>query len=149
MTLKRRSAGAFVNVASVKRRSGGAWVAVQTIKRRSGGAWVTVYSALNITKSGDIDQNVFVAEPAPTTRSMSGSMSVTVTGSTSFTLAWTKLSGGSVGINNATIANPTFSATVPKNTTVSATYRCTVTDTPSGLTDSVDVFVSFQYTTDL
>jgi len=150
MTFFRKSSGSNVTPSTVKRRSGSGWTNVQTIKRRASGAWVTVWSALDITKSSDIDQNDYVSEPAPSQRSMSGGIAVTVTGSAAYTLSWVRISGDTgITINSTTGANVTFSATVLKNTTKSAVWRCTVTDTASGMTDYVDVNVSFQYWTDI
>lgn len=46
MTLKRKAAGAWTNIATtVKRNAAGSWVQVGSVKRRLSGAWVTIWSA--------------------------------------------------------------------------------------------------------
>jgi len=46
MTLKRKSAGAWTNIATtIKRNAAGSWVQVGSVKRRLSGAWVTIWSA--------------------------------------------------------------------------------------------------------
>ena len=50
MTLKRKAAGAWTNIATtVKRNAAGSWVQVGLVKRRLSGAWVTIWSAAAIT----------------------------------------------------------------------------------------------------
>ena len=50
MTLKRKAAGAWTDIATtIKRNAAGSWVQVGLVKRRLSGAWVTIWSAAAIT----------------------------------------------------------------------------------------------------
>ena len=151
MPLTRRSSGSNVNVSSVRRRSGGTWV-TPTVRRRQGGAWVVVPFGLTLSTSGSPDGNLFLAEPAPNPATVTGgSFTVNVSGgSGSYTRSWTRISGSTaMSISNSTASTVTFSGTVPKNSSITATWRCTVTDTITGATASVDRSVQLDYSTNL
>lgn len=61
-------------------------------------------------------------------------------GSGTYTYAWTLIvDPGGVTINSATAAATTFGLTVTAGATIQATARCTVTDSVSGATATVDV----------
>lgn len=70
--------------------------------------------------------------------------SATVTasgGSGSYTYAWAYLSGTNGTINSSTSATTTFTRIVPWPTLTTGVFRCTVTDSVSGMTATVDVTV--------
>ena len=49
MTLKRRSGGAWTDIATtLKRKESGSWVDLDVIKRRLSGAWTTIWQRLTI-----------------------------------------------------------------------------------------------------
>ena len=63
MTLKRRSGGAWTDIATtLKRKESGSWVDLDVIKRRLSGAWTTVWKRLTIN-----DQAISVAVVAVAT----------------------------------------------------------------------------------
>lgn len=50
MTLKRRAAGAWVNVATTfTRRLSGAWIDIDIVRRRAAGAWVVAWRRVSIS----------------------------------------------------------------------------------------------------
>lgn len=87
------------------------------------------------------NRNDFVPEPAPSTRSMSIGCSASGAGLSSGT--WTRLSGSTSPASASTLS-VTFSATVGKNSEVTAQYRF---DGNNGLSATVNV--SLMYSTDL
>lgn len=93
-------------------------------------------------------QTDFVPEPAAVTKVVSASGGANPTGGTgTYAYFWELVSGDpSITINNAYLQSPTWSATVSKNTTKEAVWKCTVTsgsDTVSGNSN-----VSLSYITD-
>jgi hypothetical protein len=72
--------------------------------------------------------------------------SVTVTpsgGVAPYTYAWTKVSGDTVTIDSPAAATTTFTGTPPENSTLSGTYKCTVTDsTPASAIITVGVNIA-------
>lgn len=142
MAFKRKSSGAFVDVASVKRRSGGAWVNVSTVKRRISGAWVTVWSSLTVSTNNV--SRLFTNSPAsstPSTRTFSTTASVTASGGDG-TFSWTRVSGStSVTANSPSSATTTFQgANVPIGGSVSAVFRVT----SGGSSQDVNVSLSYE-----
>lgn len=86
-----------------------------------------------------------LAEPAPSSKSVTAGP-VTITwsgGNPGASVSWSKVSGTTMAFTNA--ATTTFVATVPKGSTVTATYRATVSDGTSNA--HVDVNVSLTYLT--
>lgn len=81
----------------------------------------------------------------PSTISISGTTSTTVTGNSgSVTYLWERTSGStSMSISSATAANPTFTANVAVGSTVEATWRVTVAN--SGATATDTAIVSLEY----
>lgn len=66
-------------------------------------------------------------------------------GSGSYTFSWARISGSTlVSANNSTSATTAFSGVIPLNTTQTAVFRCTVTDS-LGETGTFDVTVQLQY----
>lgn len=106
-------------------------------------------TALANNKSSDASGSVFLPEPAPTSTSV-GSNTVTCSGtggSGSYTYSWAYLSGDAGVAATGSGASRSFSATVNKNSSTSAIWRCTVND---GITTAfVDVNISLSYSTDL
>lgn len=76
-----------------------------------------------------------------------GSVAAGVVGGTGpYTYAWTRLSGNvQIGIDNAAIANPTFSATGPRTSSIiyEALWRLTVTDSLSAVV-TADLNITMQ-----
>jgi hypothetical protein len=69
------------------------------------------------------------------------STTVTPTGLGTFTYAWTRISGStSINVTSSTSATTTFSGVAPSNSTINATFRCTVTR-DDGQTAYADVAV--------
>lgn len=106
-------------------------------------------SSLNASNSG-ASGFVFQNEPAPATRNVSASGTVSASGgSGSYTCTWTHLSGSTAiptpGANNF---SPSFSASVGKNSTLVAVKRCTVADGVNAPVNT-DMSVSLQYSTDI
>lgn len=133
--------------ATPRRRSGASWVVPGAVRRRLGTTWVSVWSALNVTAQS-VRKSVFLNEPAPATQTLSGYANPVVTGSSSYTASWSRVSGStSISCSNTSILNPQFSATLPKNSDIDAVWRLTVSDTASGMTKTVDVTVFFSYWT--
>lgn len=91
----------------------------------------------------------FRNEPAPATLTVSASGNVFVTGgSGSYTCIWAHVSGSAaIPTPAANVFNPSFSASVPKQTTLTAVKRCTVSDGSSSV--FTDMNVSLEYSTDL
>jgi len=107
--------------------------------RGQGGGGALPLSATNAGASGTVIAN------APATRTVTASGTVSVTGgSGSYTCTWTHLSGdASIPTPGANVFNPTFSASVAKDSTITAVKRCTVSDGSSST--STDMNVSLTY----
>lgn len=89
----------------------------------------------------------FLAEPAPASKTVSASGTVFASGGTgSYTCTWAHLSGDAgIATPGANNFNPSFSVTVPKNSTRAAVKRCTVND---GVTAVItDMSVTLEYYT--
>lgn len=103
-------------------------------------------SAVNSGATGSQFRN----EPAPASVSVSASGTVFASGgSGSYTCTWAHLSGSaSIPTPGANSFSPTFTASVGKNTALTAVKRCTVSD---GVNTPVttDMNVRLEYNTDL
>lgn len=149
MALTRKQSGTNV-AATPRRRSGSTWVSPARFARRLGTTWVSVWSALNLAVTSVRASEFRAHSGSPTTLTLSRNASNTVTGSTSYTVSWVRLSGDTaITCSNTSILNPLFSASVPRNSERSATWQITVTDVPSGQSRSAQVAVFFAYWTDL
>lgn len=91
---------------------------------------------------------VFQNEPAPISRTVNAGGNVSASGgSGSYTCTWSHQSGSTaIATPGANVFNPSFSASVGKNSTLSAVKRCTVSDGSS--TVFADMAVSLTYETD-
>lgn len=99
---------------------------------------------LTASNSGAIGSQ-YVSEPAPASLTVSADGNVSVTGgSGTYTCTWAHLSGTtSIPTPAANVFSPSFSATIPKNSSRTAVKRCTVSD---GLTSvSTDMTVTLEY----
>lgn len=105
----------------------------------SGGGGSLTASASSANKSD------FVSEPAPAFKTVSASGNVSVAGgSGSYTCTWSHLSGSTaIPTPGANVFSPSFSASVPKNDTVSAVKRCTVSDGTSSTTADMSVNLAY------
>lgn len=101
---------------------------------------------LAASNSGAIG-SVLQSEPAPASRSISANGNVFASGGTgSYTCTWSHLSGStSITTPGANNFSPSFSATVFKNTTLSAVKQCTVSDGVNSV--QTNMTVSLSYTT--
>ena len=147
MALRRRLGTGWVDPTIIRRAVGGAWVDVATIRRKFGGVWITVWSAFTpvmlavdgargIRFDTECERRA-VPVAASTTAVASG-------GASSKTYSWEYRSGdASLQIDDATSPTPRWVATVRKNKTTSAVWRCTVTDGISAA--FVDVTVAMSY----
>lgn len=112
----------------------------------TGGGGGPTLTASNSGAYGSQYQN----EPAPATRSVSASGTVFATGGTgSYTCTWAHV-GGSTAIPTpaSNVFSPSFTASVAKNSILTAVKRCTVSDgvnTPV----STDMSVDLEYSTNL
>lgn len=110
-------------------------------------AGATRYTNIGVTVTGDSTGYQFRAEPgAPAAVNVStGTLTVNITGGNPGpSVTWSRISG-SAAINPpaAGATTPVISASVSKNTTISAVIRCTVND---GVTSAFyDRTVSLQY----
>lgn len=102
-----------------------------------GGALSAIASNANKTDT--------IPEPAPAFRTVTASGNVSVTGGTgSYTCTWSHVSGSTaIPTPGANVFNPSFSASVAKNSTLSAVKRCTVSDGSS--TTTADMSVNLGY----
>lgn len=91
-----------------------------------GGAGGGPLAASNGGARGTVTQN----EPAPPSRTVNASGTVFVTGgSGAYTCTWVHVSGNvAIATPAANVFNPSFSASVPKNDSMTAVKRCTVSD---------------------
>lgn len=136
------------------RTEGGGWTDVNVYRRNDAGTgWDVVSLGLpNLTTSGSGSVTDTVNEPAPATRIVTnGNVVVTPTGGFGpFTYSWTRIGGSAaMTVNNGSVRQPVFSATVPKNSTITATWRCTVYDTMTGRTETIDRSITLSYFTNL
>lgn len=99
--------------------------------------------------ASDASRFVFTPEPAPVTRSVTANGSVLATGGTgSYTCTWSHVSGDAgIPTPAANVFNPSFTATVNKNSNRTAVKRCTVNDGVS--TVFADMTVTLDYTSDV
>lgn len=139
----------------VTRTVGGGWTDVNVYQRNAANTgWDVISLGLpNLTTSGSGQSLIFQNEPAPANRQVTnGDVVVAPTGGFGpFTYTWTR-TGGSAAmtiISNASTGQPTFSATVPKNTAVNSTWRCDVYDQMTGRTESLTRTIDLQYATNL
>lgn len=88
----------------------------------------------------------FIAEPAPSTASVSAEGNVLATGgSGSYTCTWSHVSGSTaIPTPGANVFKPSFSASVFKNSSLSAVKRCTVNDGVSTVTTDMQVILEYQ-----
>lgn len=109
-----------------------------------GGAGGGALAASNNGATGNVFQN----EPAPATRSVSATGAVFVSGgSGSYTCTWTHISGSTaIPTPGANVFNPSFTASVAKNDSLTAVKRCTVSDGVNP-TVSTDMTVRLYYYT--
>ncbi len=124
----------------------------------------TVTDNVAATKTVDVSVSItrasMVATVSPTTLYQSGTDDNQTTGSTTvsvtggvapYTYSWALFSGDILTVNSPTSATTTFTKTsLPLPGSVSATYRCTVTDSTGGtpLTAIADVFVTIERITE-
>lgn len=145
MTAIRKSGASNVALTGLRRRFGGAWANVQNGYRRQSGAWVKVYTAYTpisgVTASPNPTSGSATRVNGPGALTVSANTSLTVVGGSTLTYSAALLSGTAMTVSAG--STTTFSYAVPQNTTVSATYRITVSDGTSSKT--VDVPVSLTY----
>lgn len=103
---------------------------------------------LQVSHSPNPINSAFVNEPAPATRSMNCGTTITATGGIEpYNYAWSFVSGDAM-TNNSSGRIGSWNATVHKNGSRGARYRCTVTD-QSGQSVAHDVYPSMEYSTNL
>ncbi|WP_408953170.1 hypothetical protein [Lysobacter sp. Hz 25] len=138
--------------AAVWVRSGGAWHK-RAMYVRIGGTWQLAWTPtvpITVSGSGNSNGNLFRTEPAPGSATVTaGNYTVTGSGGNSaLSYSWVRISGDAINISSTTAQTVSWSASVSKGSTLSATFRCTVSDT-SGQSAFIDVGVSLDYYTDL
>lgn len=135
------------------RKTNGIQTKIQTVKRRSGSSWVTAFTAYTpITLGGNLYRGgnytcIGNASQCPVNASATTALggAVTASGGTgSYTVSWAKISGTNFTVNSPTSLATTFTSVVNRNLgTVSAVYRCTVSDGVSSA--YIDINVSLDY----
>lgn len=139
----------------IRNAAGTNWTDCNVWRRNAAGTgWNIVSRGLpTLTSTGSGLASVFVTEPAAPNRSVSnGGVAVQTNGGYGpFSYTWTRISGSAAMTitSNASTAQPTFTATVPKNTSVVATWRCSVYDAMTGRTETIDRTIELQYNTSL
>ena len=88
---------------------------------------------------------VFQAEPAPATRTVTANGNVSVSGgSGSYTCTWAHMSGDTIiPTPGANVFNPSYTASVTKNSARTAVKRCTVSDGSSTVTADMNVSLAY------
>jgi hypothetical protein len=150
MTLQVKDGDAWhvVTAGNLYVKNGGSWVAVTNMYVRSNGIWYEFFPVATSPPPADAEI-VLVAAPTSASGSRNGagavtSNSVTITpsvGLAPYTYAWTYISGTVLTVTSPTAAATTFSTTLTNGQSVSAVYRCTVTDAELR-TKTIDVSVS-------
>lgn len=114
--------------------------------RGQGGGGGGGFSVVSSPANGSQFRN----EPAPSTVTVTANGTVSASGgSGSYTCTWAHISGSvSIPTPGANSFNPTFSASVAKNTALTAVKRCTVSDGVNSPI-STDMSVRLEYSTDL
>lgn len=108
-------------------------------------------SGLNATLSASsVSGEVFLNEPAPVNVPVtSNPVSVLVSsGGTGYSYEWEHVSGSVVTVN-ASGNSATFTSTVGKNNSVTASYRCKVTVAPGVSIYTPNLTITLSYFTDL
>lgn len=119
------------------------------IRRRVAGAWEVVWQYFTIS-APPASNSVFMPEPAPPSHIVSAGTTVNVQGGVApLSYSWTYVSGdtGIQPTGSTTNAYCGWSAIVNKNSSRSAVWRVTVTDSVD--TAAASVTVSLSYSTDL
>lgn len=100
--------------------------------------------ALSASNSGALGSQ-YVSEPAPPSLTITANGNVFVSGGGgSYTCTWSHQSGAtSIPTPSANVFNPSFSVSIPKNSSRTAVKRCTVSDGSS--TVSTDMTVTLEY----
>lgn len=141
MTTKVRVGGAWKDISGGSVRVSGSWRRLTAIKAYFDSAWRTVavfadslslsLSASSISRTG-----------ANSTVTSAAVLATPTGGSSPFTYAWAKQSGGLISATNPTSAQTTFRATnMTDQEERSAVFRCTCTDA-YGSTATADVTVT-------
>ena len=137
MTLSVKVGGAWKTVNNIWVRKGGVWKGVSKLSVRTGGAWKLAHD-----DSGSVPPDVAGGFNAHLNKSsVSGSVpgigvvttdSVTAVvdeGTAPYTYAWSKVSGSTFNIGSPAAATTNFNInTTTPDTTLTAIYKCTVTD---------------------
>ncbi|WP_036109933.1 PKD domain-containing protein [Lysobacter capsici] len=150
-TLRIKSGGIMRTPTAVWVRSGGAWHK-RAMYVRIGGTWHQAWTPvvpITITASGNSYGSAFANEPAPGSMNVgAGNYTVSGSGGTgALSYSWARIGGDVINISSTTAQTVSWSASIPKNTSKSATFRCTVTDT-AGQSAFHDVTVYLDYFTD-
>src|SRR5688572_8904797 len=152
MTNKRWDGSVFVDLTTKKRWTGSAWVDLTVSKRWDGSVWVDFFAggagALSATADrGSVSKFEIDPEPAPPFKTLgTATVTITATGGTApYTYSWARVSGDSaIAATQPALAATAFQATIAKGSSLSATWRCTITDAALA-TDTVNVSVTFDY----
>lgn len=144
------SGGAYANTAPYVGKAG-QWHAVRNAWVGNGGSWEQFFQAIGaVTVSGqDASGYSGIFGSGTYTVSTSGGGCIPANGSGSYTYVWSYQSGDSgIAINNAAVQNPTWSKQMSVgdlgDTTASAVWGVTVTDSVTGETASTTITVSLE-----
>jgi hypothetical protein len=141
-----RLGGTWRTANAVYARLGGTWRHCRYVYVKLNGSWVGVYSTPDVTISGGGSAGMSGASSSGQAYVYAiANLGGTHSGSISY--SWANIGGNAIQCSNAGIANPYFYydfVGVPNGTTsgpVSATFRCTITDTLTGAQSYADVTI--------
>lgn len=144
-----RGGSSFAAAQLVYGHNGAGWVAAQKVYAHNGSGWYLRYGPLTVSSVTHVSHS---SSGASSAGSDSGVAGISVSGgSGSYSYSWAYLSGdGSFGCSNSAISNPTFSRSFSgvgngSTSTVTGSWRCTVTDIQSGATVTGDCSISLAW----
>lgn len=146
-TVHINDSGTWRQATQVYVNDSGTWRLIQQIYVNDSGTWRLVHTAFSVSVD---DSTGIGACIRPTAGSCTAFVpAITCSGNNpvgSVTYAWTYVSGTNATIASPTSASTTFSRAAPASggagTQYVGTFRCTATDTGSGLSDSVDITIT-------
>lgn len=149
MTMKRWDGAAFIDLTVAKRWDGAAWVDLTVAKRWDGSAWIDIPlpgggGGGTLTASASPGSaSGYEADDAMFVNVTSNSVTVTPAGGTApYSHLWVKVSGDSSPlISSTTAATVSWTGSVPRWQSKSATWKDTITDS-LGATTSINISVN-------
>lgn len=128
-----KTGGSFVPIVQPYVKTSGSWAPVLNMWVKTSGSWELVFTGFTVELSPSTESGSGPDATVITT----GYVEVAVTGGVGpFTYSWTQVSGDSISAISAAAYRTLFRATFmdPDETRI-AVYKCTVTDTTTGLSE--------------